>query len=86
MAANTPPPLHNPARPLSRGDQKNLPNTYGIVTNKIGCAECLSFAKKPSANSPHNVIGFVGDNTNKGRNVIGVDPCRDQKVLIPCFL
>jgi hypothetical protein len=33
MAANTPQPLHNQARPLSRGDQKNLPNTPDDNTN-----------------------------------------------------
>jgi hypothetical protein len=33
-------PLRNPAAPLPREGIKNLPNTYGVVTNNICSSAC----------------------------------------------
>ncbi|MEO6979826.1 MAG: hypothetical protein ABI113_15665 [Mucilaginibacter sp.] len=52
----------------------------GVVTNKTGCSKSLLFAKKLPANSPHNVIGFVGDDTNNEKKPKNADYQIDAKV------
>jgi hypothetical protein len=68
MATNTPLPPHNPTRPLSRGDKKNLPNTYEY--------------KSPAINQQFFPVKFVlPDNRNITRKHLAVKICIDDIII-----